>query len=57
MAQTQVTNEYLLQLQEQQAKEYGMKVDVYHSEIGKTIGVFPHNAMPIPPNALRVIRY
>lgn len=54
--QSEVTEEYLLSLQQAHAREYG-KVDIYHIEEHRVIGIFPHNAHPIPPNAIRVIRY
>lgn len=56
MSQPEVTEEYLLSLQQAHAREYG-KVDIYHIEEHRVIGIFPHNVHPIPPNAIRVIRY
>lgn len=52
-----VTDEDLLKLQREMAEKYGQKVDVYHSEKGRTIGVFPHNSLPTPFDSLEVIRY
>lgn len=53
----QITEEYLLQLQKECATQLGYKVDIYHSESGRVIGMFPHRSMPIPPNAIRIINY
>lgn len=52
-----VTDELLAKMQEDYSKKTGMKVDVYHIESAKVIGVFPHNQMPTPFNSIAIHRY
>lgn len=52
-----LTDEHLVHIQRQMYKKYNTKIDIYHSEQNRVIGVFPHGEMPTPFHALEVIRY
>lgn len=52
-----LTDQELLAFQESMYHKHGMKVDVYHSEKNRVIGVFPFREVPHPFNALEVVQY
>lgn len=47
----------LLALQEKIARQLGHKVDVYHSERLRLVGVFHHNVPPTPATAIQIFNY
>lgn len=47
----------LLKIQEDIAKQLGNKVDVYHSELYRIIGVFHHGQPPTPNSLIQIIKY
>lgn len=52
-----MNDEELLKIQEQAARQLGYKVDVYHNERSRVIGIFPHGEPPTPFSAIKIIRY
>lgn len=53
----QITDEQLLQIQKRFHESLGAKVDVYHNEKHRVIGVFPHMQAPTPLNSLEIYKY
>ncbi|WP_186786222.1 hypothetical protein [Paenibacillus agilis] len=52
-----MTEQKLREIQEFIAKQVGHKVDIYHSEKHRVVGVFHHNTTPTPATAIEIFNY